>query len=97
MYKGFGEKTQESVKQSIQFYNANKGQFLYAEIESFAQQLENFFINRFPDQQTSLFGDTRRQAIIITKVELITTTSLPDIQSALETLQFQTIQTENES
>jgi len=97
MYKGFGEKTQESVKQSIQFYNTNKGQFLYAEIESFAQQLENFFINRFPDQQTSLFGDTRRQAIIITKVELITTTSLPDIQSALETLQFQTIQTENES
>ncbi|MCU0385127.1 MAG: helix-hairpin-helix domain-containing protein, partial [Flavihumibacter sp.] len=97
MYKGFGEKTQESVKQSIQFYNANKGQFLYAEIEPFAQQLETFFINRFPDHQTSLYGDTRRQAIIITKVELLTTTSLPDIQLALEALQFQTIESENES
>lgn len=97
MYKGFGEKTQESVKQSIQFYNANKGQFLFAEIEAFAQQLERFFTNRFPDQQTSLYGDIRRQAIIITKVELLTTTSLPDIQSALEALHFQSIQTENES
>ncbi|MBL7767550.1 MAG: DNA polymerase/3'-5' exonuclease PolX [Flavipsychrobacter sp.] len=97
MYKGFGEKTQESVKQSIQFYNANKGQFLFAEIEPFAQQLENFFINRFPDQQTGLYGDIRRQAIIITKVELLTTTSLPDIHAALEALQFQSIQTENQS
>ncbi len=97
MYKGFGEKTQESVKQSIQFYNVNKGQFLYAEIEPFAKQLETHFISRFPDQQSSLFGDMRRQAIIITKVELLTTTSLPDIQLALEALQFQSIQTENDS
>lgn len=95
LYKGFGEKTQESVKQSIQFYNTSKGQFLYAEIESFALELEKKFQARFPNHQTGMYGELRRQSIIVTQVEFLTTVSLPDIQLALEELQFR--QTESSS
>ncbi|WP_290791690.1 DNA polymerase/3'-5' exonuclease PolX [Flavihumibacter sp. UBA7668] len=88
LYKGFGEKTQESVKQSIQFYNAHKGQYLYADIEAYAFQLEQLFQQQFPTYQTSLYGDIKRQSIIITQLDLLSTASLPDIQNYLEKLQF---------
>jgi DNA polymerase (family 10) len=88
LYKGFGEKTQESVKQSIQFYNAHKGQFLYADIEAYALQIEQLFKQQFPTHKSSLCGDIKRQSIIITQLDLLSTASLPDMQHYLEKLQF---------
>ena len=41
LYKGFGEKTQQNIKESIEFYLHNKGNHLYAEICDYATQLLN--------------------------------------------------------
>ncbi len=95
LYKGFGEKTQEAVKQSIQYYTAHKGQFLYADIEAYALQLEKIFREQFPTHRTSLAGDIRRQSIIITQLELLSTASIPDLIAFLEKLQFISISTED--
>jgi DNA polymerase (family 10) len=39
-YKGFGEKTQEKIRESIEFYMSTLGSYLYAQIESYALELD---------------------------------------------------------
>lgn len=96
LYKGFGQKTQESVRQAIQFYLSHKGQHLYSEVETFAQELETRFKLAFPNQQSSLSGQVKRQSAIVTQLELLTTVSFPDINRFLTETAFEDIQqTEN--
>jgi len=40
LYKGFGAKTQETVKEAIEFYQRSQGSHLYAEIETYAWKLD---------------------------------------------------------
>ncbi|ULQ56933.1 helix-hairpin-helix domain-containing protein [Flavihumibacter rivuli] len=88
MYKGFGEKTQESVKQSINFYLHNKGHFLFAEIESYANQVLAAISKQFPDHHHQLAGEIRRQANTITALQLITTTPLATLEQFLQQQNF---------
>jgi DNA polymerase (family 10) len=73
MFKGFGEKTQESVKQSINFFYHNQGHFLYSEIEPYALLVEKQLQEEFPQHQVSLAGEILRQCNIITRLQLLTT------------------------
>lgn len=41
LYKGFGEKTQQSIKDTIEFYLRNQGSFLYAQVEHIGNKLLN--------------------------------------------------------
>jgi DNA polymerase (family X) len=75
LYKGFGEKTQDSVREAIEFRLRHIGSHLYAEIESYALQLEAALKNTFPDAQLALTGEFRRQLEIITKLEFVTTSA----------------------
>ncbi|WP_052273391.1 DNA polymerase/3'-5' exonuclease PolX [Flavihumibacter solisilvae] len=88
MYKGFGEKTQESVKQSINFYLHNKGYFLYAETEDFAHEFENVLKQYFTGEEVSLAGDVLRQSNIITQLELITTIPQASLYAFLQAQNF---------
>src|SRR5215470_11222664 len=40
LYKGFGEKTQDNIRESIEFYLQNQGSYLYAQIESYAHKMD---------------------------------------------------------
>ena len=84
LYKGFGEKTQESIRQSIEFYLASKGRFLYAGIATYALSLEKDLQEQYATEQTSLTGDFRRQAEIIDQLELVTTISHATLQQAFQ-------------
>ncbi|GAO43156.1 DNA polymerase/3'-5' exonuclease PolX [Flavihumibacter petaseus] len=97
LYKGFGEKTQESVKQSIHFYFTNKGHFLYAEIESFALQLIGSLQKAFPEQQVSLAGEALRQSNIVSQLEVLSTVPVGELQSFLEAASFTITQQTPES
>lgn len=78
MYKGFGEKTQEKVKNSIEFFLKSKGHFLYAETESFIKAIQDKLNLQFKDHRTEVCGEFRRQCEIITKPEWVT--SIPKQQ-----------------
>ncbi|MEO7310149.1 MAG: helix-hairpin-helix domain-containing protein [Chitinophagaceae bacterium] len=39
LFKGFGEKTQKNIKETIEFYLRHQGSFLYAQIEKISQHL----------------------------------------------------------
>lgn len=71
LYKGFGEKTQQNIKVSIEFYLNNQGHYLYSQIEEFA----TIFTKRLEKDLNYTFlitGDFRRQAEVIHKLEWVT-------------------------
>ena len=81
LYKGFGAKTQQNIKEAIEFYLRNKGSYLYAEICGYASGVEKELQTQFPDEQTSLTGSLKQHNEIVEKIELVTTVSAPDIDS----------------
>ncbi len=73
--KGFGEKTQQKILETIQFQKSNFGKYLYAQVENFAALFEKKIQAKFPDEQFHITGAYRRQLEIIEKLEWITTAS----------------------
>jgi DNA polymerase (family X) len=73
LYKGFGEKTQNNVKDSIEFYLRSQGSHLYAEIEVYAETIHAKLQERFPEERLSITGEFRRQLEVIDKLQWVTT------------------------
>ncbi len=73
LYKGFGEKTQNNVKDSIEFYLRSQGSHLYAEIEAYAKTIHAKLQERFPQERLSITGEFRRQLEVIDKLQWVTT------------------------
>lgn len=73
LFKGFGAKTQENVKQSIEFFLNHQGHFLYAQIAPVAEELHTALLQKFPDAQIAYTGQFRREAITIDKLEWVVT------------------------
>jgi DNA polymerase (family 10) len=71
LLKGFGAKTQESVKQNIEFYLSNRHRFLYAEVANTGQQLEKQLQQLMAPAAVSLTGAFRRHSIIIDEIEVL--------------------------
>lgn len=71
--KGFGEKTQASIKKSIEYSMANEGKFLYAEIEQEAEQILSQLQQTFPNHLFSYVGAFRRKNEVIECLDLLTT------------------------
>lgn len=76
LYKGFGEKTQESVKKSIEFYLNTLGSYLYAQIETYATALNYHLQQLFKSELIEMCGDYKRQLPVIDKLEWATTASI---------------------
>ena len=88
LYKGFGEKTQQNIKESIEFYLRNKGSYLYAEICGYANGLEKELQTSFPRDKTFVTGGLKQHYEIIEKIELVTTISAENTNAFLVSKQF---------
>ncbi|MBC9930307.1 DNA polymerase/3'-5' exonuclease PolX [Chitinophaga qingshengii] len=71
LLKGFGEKTQENVRQNIEFYLSNRNRFLFAEVENTAAELEKQLRELLAPAPVALTGAFRRQEVIIDELELV--------------------------
>lgn len=69
--KGFGEKTQEAIKQSLLFAEAQKERFLYAEAEPIALALDKKLKEAGVASLISLAGDIRRKMEIVDEIRFI--------------------------
>lgn len=69
--KGFGEKTQQQVIESIEFMQANAAKFHYAKLEPFALQLVELIEKSGFAEKVSQTGDIRRRCIELEKIELL--------------------------
>lgn len=84
LLKGFGQKTQESVKQSIEFYFSNQDRYLYAQVEAIASNLES----TLQPLLASLTGQIRRNENIIDEIELVVAAPVELIKQKLSALTF---------
>ncbi len=69
--KGFGRKTQEDLKQKLEYYQKTKDQFLYADIESTAYQLVLELGRLNPGARIELSGSLRRRCNVIDRIEIL--------------------------
>ena len=85
--KGFGEKTQESILQSLQFREANQGKWLYADIEELVTALGDQIKGLNGVTEVVTVGEFARKSEIIETVEwLIATENQRDTLSKLSGL-----------
>jgi DNA polymerase (family 10) len=75
-YKGFGEKSQQNIKEAISFYLGSQGSYLYQQVENFVQQLQENLAKQFPDFRFSIAGSFAMQSEIVSELCFITTTPL---------------------
>ncbi len=75
-YKGFGEKSQQNIKEAISFYLGSQGSYLYQEMEIIVAQIQENLQKQFPDFRFSVAGDFALQSEIISKLSWITTSPL---------------------
>jgi len=71
LYKGFGEKTQQNVIDSILFYFKNKEWHLYAQVEIAEPLITGFLKKTFPTSKIFLTGAFTRQMEIIKELEYV--------------------------
>lgn len=70
--KGFGAKTQESILQSIVYFNQNLGFHLWAEVETIGNNLVGQLRKIHSANLFSLTGDIRRQNETVEFIEVVT-------------------------
>jgi DNA polymerase (family 10) len=81
LYKGFGEKTQNNIKESIEFYFGTLGSYLYQQMESFAAAVNQKLETSFSGEQFSFTGEYRRQLEIINTLEWVTTLPVSQLKN----------------
>ena len=73
LFKGFGEKTQQNVREAIEFRMKHQGSLLWTEAEAYALHLDTQLKKQFPHEQWALTGDFRRQLEIVSRLQWVTT------------------------
>jgi DNA polymerase (family 10) len=81
--KGFGEKTQQKILESILFQNENTGKYLYAQVEAFEEAFRTRLLQKFPKEQVGATGAFRRQLEVIETLEYVTTISSNQLKKEL--------------
>jgi DNA polymerase (family 10) len=86
LYKGFGEKTQQGIIDTIEFYLGNQGSYLYPQVEAVEPQITTYLQKLFGPENVFLTGAFKRQLEIIDELEYVVNSSneliKPKFQSA---------------
>jgi DNA polymerase (family 10) len=95
LYKGFGEKSQQNIKEAIEFYMGTLGRYLFAQIEIYALEMEKKLKNAFPEKLFFSTGAFRRQLEIIDVLDWVTTATESDLQQFFTSNDFVVIEQVN--
>ena len=71
LYKGFGEKTQQNIIETIEFYLHNQGSFLFPQVEAVEPQVTAYIQKLFGAENAALTGTYKRQLEIIDELEYV--------------------------
>lgn len=95
-FKGFGEKTQQSIKESLEFYFSNQGYLLYAQAIALIEKLSIFFQNKFPEIRFYTCGEYAMQCDIITKLQWVVVLEMNILKSTLQLYEEWVLQNETD-
>jgi DNA polymerase (family 10) len=88
LFKGFGEKTQKTIADTIEYYLKNQGSNLYAEVEGYALEMDGLLKKQFPNSRFELTGEFRRQLEIINQLEWVTNADMQGLKEFFEKMNF---------
>ena len=74
-YKGFGAKTQQNIKEALEYYLQHQGSYLYQELENITGSLLLALGQNFPNEQHAIVGEYARQMESMDFLEVLTTLS----------------------
>ncbi len=83
LYKGFGEKTQDNVIETIEFYLKSKGSFLFSQLHLMADAVKLFFDKIFLTNKIELVGAYKRQLEIIHELQVVIDDTTENIEHKL--------------
>lgn len=87
LFKGFGEKTQKNVQESIEFYIQHQGHFLYAQLDEVFPQIDNYLKKIFSPEKVHVTGRYRRQELTIDELEFVILEQNETIKPKFQTAQ----------
>ena len=97
LYKGFGEKTQQQITETIEYYLKNKGTHLYATVTSIAKEVESFLFEIFKNIRVELTGNFLRQFETIDALEFMVETSIQMIEETINKYPHFILKDQNEA
>jgi DNA polymerase (family 10) len=97
LYKGFGEKTQLNIQESIEFYLLNQGSFLYAQLEELYPQVDTYLKKIFSPDTVRITGAYRRQDTTIDELEFVVLEKNEKIKPKFQTAQPPELLEENDN
>ncbi len=86
LYKGFGEKTQQNIIDTIDFYFKHKGSHLYAQVAMIVPETENFIQKVFQGKQVAITGNFNRQFEVIDELEFLVEADEKEIENIMATV-----------
>ena len=96
LYKGFGEKTQQNVTDTIEFYFKNKGSFLYAQTETVVPLITDLLQELFTGKRVVLTGEFTRQLEVINELAFLIEEDIAAIEKAFNTIEGFELEQRNE-
>jgi len=81
LYKGFGEKTQQNVIETIEFYLSSQGSNLYPQVEAVEPQITAYLQKLFGPENVYLTGSFKRQLEIVEELEYVIKSFSENIKS----------------
>ena len=81
--KGFGQKSQEDLKNKLTYFLQSKDKFHYASLETVAVEITNFLKAQIPSATIEWVGEMRRRMPIVQKIEILVATD-DDIKNVVE-------------
>lgn len=86
--KGFGQKTQENIKNSLLFRKANAQRLHYAKAELLAKQLETYLEEQKLSGKFQIVGQIRRKLNVVDEVQLVASIPHDELFTALNACDF---------
>ena len=96
LYKGFGEKTQQNIRESIEYFLQHQGNFLWAEVETLYPQIEGYLKKIFGTDRVMVTGSYRRQDPVIEELAFVIQADRTALKKAFQTAQPPTILEEDQ-
>lgn len=88
LYKGFGAKTQQNIEDSILFYMASQGSYLYRQTEEYAHAFTARLQKYFSSKTFLITGDFNRHAEVIHKLEWVTDAGIYDLETFFKVQEY---------
>lgn len=79
--KGFGKKTQDELKNSLEYFLRSRNKFLYATLEPVAEKLVKELASKFSPVSFSLVGAYRRRTPVLEGLDLLVTFPVEQISN----------------